>query len=116
MFGGGSSQATEEQQSGSIAAQEGQYSTTTGGYGTQSCDADAKSFTKCMDDYQGNMQVCSWYLEQLVRIHKWFLHDSLFEINFPAESMPASCQALLEKQWIGSYTKHSIKSVREHLV
>jgi hypothetical protein len=68
MFGGGSSQPTEQQQSDtSITSPEGQYASTSGGYGTQSCDADAKNFTKCMDDYQGNMQVCSWYLEQLVR-------------------------------------------------
>jgi coiled-coil-helix-coiled-coil-helix domain-containing protein 2 len=29
------------------------------------CDADAKAFTKCMDDYKGDMTACSWYLEQL---------------------------------------------------
>ena len=29
------------------------------------CEADAKAFTKCMDDYKGDMNVCSWYLEQL---------------------------------------------------
>ncbi|TGZ77993.1 hypothetical protein EX30DRAFT_398085 [Ascodesmis nigricans] len=32
---------------------------------TPSCEADAKNFTKCLDDNQGNMQICSWYLEQL---------------------------------------------------
>jgi hypothetical protein len=29
------------------------------------CEADAKAFTKCMDDFRGDMNVCSWYLEQL---------------------------------------------------
>jgi coiled-coil-helix-coiled-coil-helix domain-containing protein 2 len=29
------------------------------------CDADAKAFTRCMDDYKGDMSACSWYLEQL---------------------------------------------------
>ena len=29
------------------------------------CDADAKAFTRCMDDYKGDMTSCSWYLEQL---------------------------------------------------
>jgi coiled-coil-helix-coiled-coil-helix domain-containing protein 2 len=29
------------------------------------CDADAKAFTKCMDDYKGDMTACSWYLDQL---------------------------------------------------
>jgi len=30
-----------------------------------SCEADAKNFTKCLDDNRGNMQICGWYLEQL---------------------------------------------------
>ena len=29
------------------------------------CEADAKAFTKCMDDFKGDMNVCSWYLDQL---------------------------------------------------
>ena len=29
------------------------------------CDVDAKAFTRCMDDYKGDMTACSWYLEQL---------------------------------------------------
>ena len=29
------------------------------------CDADAKAFTRCMDDYKGDMTACNWYLEQL---------------------------------------------------
>ncbi len=31
----------------------------------RNCDIDAKQFTKCLDENQGNMQTCSWYLEQL---------------------------------------------------
>ncbi|KAG0128462.1 hypothetical protein HOY82DRAFT_611659 [Tuber indicum] len=30
-----------------------------------SCEADAMNFTKCLDENQGNMQSCSWYLDQL---------------------------------------------------
>jgi len=33
------------------------------------CDADAKAFTQCMDDYKGDMTACSWYLEQLKVLH-----------------------------------------------
>jgi hypothetical protein len=29
------------------------------------CAGAAESFTKCMDDNNGNMQICNWYLEQL---------------------------------------------------
>lgn len=31
------------------------------------CAGAATQFTKCMDDHSGNMQICNWYLEQLVR-------------------------------------------------
>ena len=30
------------------------------------CAPAASQFTKCMDDNNGNMQICNWYLEQLV--------------------------------------------------
>ncbi|KAI0099809.1 hypothetical protein GGR51DRAFT_384793 [Nemania sp. FL0031] len=33
--------------------------------GTNNCAGAAESFTKCMDDNSGNMQICNWYLEQL---------------------------------------------------
>jgi len=33
--------------------------------GVMGCDADAKAFTKCMDDYKGDMTVCGWYFDQL---------------------------------------------------
>ncbi|KAI1811674.1 hypothetical protein GGS20DRAFT_561916 [Poronia punctata] len=29
------------------------------------CAGAVESFTKCMDDHSGNMQICNWYLEQL---------------------------------------------------
>jgi hypothetical protein len=29
------------------------------------CAGVAQNFTKCMDDNNGNMQICNWYLEQL---------------------------------------------------
>ena len=35
-------------------------------WGPRSCEVDAKQFTKCLDENQGNMQICGWYLEQLV--------------------------------------------------
>jgi len=62
FFGGGSSQpAAEQPQDTSVASQ----GTQNNSWGARSCDVDAKQFTKCMDDNQGNMQICSWYLEQL---------------------------------------------------
>ena len=29
------------------------------------CAGATQNFTKYMDDHQGNMQICNWYLEQL---------------------------------------------------
>ena len=61
LFGGGSSApvATDD-----TAAQP---ATTNSNTNTKvgACEADAKAFTKCMDDFKGDMTVCSWYLEQL---------------------------------------------------
>ncbi|ODV58532.1 Mix17p ASCRUDRAFT_39195 [Ascoidea rubescens DSM 1968] len=31
----------------------------------KACDTDARSFTKCLDENNGNMQICDWYLQQL---------------------------------------------------
>ena len=57
MFGGGSSAPTAAD---GAAAGNSNSNTRVG-----SCDADAKAFTKCMDDYKGDMTACSWYLDQL---------------------------------------------------
>ena len=29
------------------------------------CATDAQNFRKCMDEHQGNMTICGWYLDQL---------------------------------------------------
>jgi coiled-coil-helix-coiled-coil-helix domain-containing protein 2 len=64
FFGGGSSQAVEQpQDNGAITAQA---QNSQSNWGARSCDVDAKQFTQCMDEHQGNMQICGWYLEQLV--------------------------------------------------
>jgi coiled-coil-helix-coiled-coil-helix domain-containing protein 2 len=54
MFSGGSSAPQEEQQA-----------PVANNNAMGACDADAKSFTKCMDDFKGDLTVCNWYLEQL---------------------------------------------------
>lgn len=57
LFSGGSSTPAETSSAATTNA------TTDSRLG--SCDADAKAFTRCMDDYKGDMAACSWYLEQL---------------------------------------------------
>lgn len=61
MFGGGSS-AQEPQ-----AQDQGAYNTASQQQqqGMGGCDMDARNFTSCMNEHNGNMQICSWYLEQL---------------------------------------------------
>ena len=60
QFGGGSSAPSPAEQAAPAPL------TAQSESGTAHCDADVKNFTKCLDDNNGNMQICSWYLEQLV--------------------------------------------------
>ncbi|KFY81366.1 hypothetical protein V500_11497 [Pseudogymnoascus sp. VKM F-4518 (FW-2643)] len=62
FFGGGSAAPAEAEQS-QVAQTQG--SAEQSNWGARSCEVDAKQFTKCLDENQGNMQTCSWYLEQL---------------------------------------------------
>ncbi|KAG9244279.1 hypothetical protein BJ878DRAFT_506977 [Calycina marina] len=66
FFGGGSSLPAEQQpkDNGAVQAQQGQTSESNS-WGARDCGVDAKQFTKCLDENQGNMQICGWYLEQL---------------------------------------------------
>lgn len=68
FFGGGSSGAPAEPAQdnttpATTGSQDNAYSSNAWGAGN--CDADAKQFTQCLSEHQGNMQICGWYLEQL---------------------------------------------------
>ncbi|KAK2758052.1 hypothetical protein FQN54_004458 [Arachnomyces sp. PD_36] len=71
MFGGGSSAPAETQQAAAPAQAQsmdnGLYqSNTSSGYAEPpACETDVRNFRKCMDDNQGNMSICGWYLDQL---------------------------------------------------
>ncbi|KAL8895247.1 MAG: hypothetical protein Q9207_008247 [Kuettlingeria erythrocarpa] len=66
FFGGGSTAAAEPQQAeNSVAAQANDAGYQNNSWGQRSCETDAKSFTKCLDENGGNMQICGWYLDQL---------------------------------------------------
>ncbi|KTA96674.1 Mitochondrial intermembrane space cysteine motif-containing protein MIX17 [Nakaseomyces glabratus] len=63
MFSGsGSSEVSNQQQQPmqnfDAAAQQQQQQFRT-------CDADAKNFTRCLDENNGNFQICDYYLQQL---------------------------------------------------
>lgn len=58
FFGGGSSAPAEASPQ---AASNDQHQQQWG----NNCGVATQNFTKCMDDNNGNMQICNWYLEQL---------------------------------------------------
>ncbi|KAK6464568.1 hypothetical protein DFJ63DRAFT_334127 [Scheffersomyces coipomensis] len=62
MFGGSSSQPVDQaaQQDLSQVQQSNQYQEQ-----ARHCDADARNFTRCLEDNGGNMQTCEYYLQQL---------------------------------------------------
>ena len=66
FFGGGSNAPAEAQQADNAVAQQAQDGAyQSDSWGSRSCETDAKSFTKCLDENGGNMQICGWYLDQL---------------------------------------------------
>ena len=62
MFGGSSS--TPEGQA-VAAAPPATAATNEQGTRPDPCNADAKAFHRCMQDYRGDLQICKWYLDQL---------------------------------------------------
>lgn len=66
LFGGGSSSTDAAEASPQAAAAQG---TNTSAYANQQADPNCamatRSFTSCMDEHQGNMSICGWYMEQL---------------------------------------------------
>lgn len=70
MFGGGSSAPAEPQQAAPAQAQpmdSGLYqsSATESSWENQACASNVRDFRNCMDENQGNMSICGWYLDQL---------------------------------------------------
>ena len=69
FFGSSSQESGDITGSGDAAAsrpQDGAYQSSS--HGT-SCEADAKAFTRCLDENKSSeyqMSICAWYLEQLV--------------------------------------------------
>ncbi|KAF4952096.1 hypothetical protein FSARC_12728 [Fusarium sarcochroum] len=58
MFGGSSEAAPAAPVQAQAAPQEQSWN-------QNNCAGVAQNFTKCMDENNGNMQICNWYLEQL---------------------------------------------------
>jgi len=64
MFGGSSSAPAEPAQQAVAPAAPAQ-STYNSSETGRACEVDARNFTRCLDENNGNMQICDWYLQQL---------------------------------------------------
>ena len=94
MFGGGSTQAAEQQaDDNAVGTQANSDSYQNNTWGPRSCEVDAKQFTKCLDENQGNMQICGWYLEQLVGLSSLAICEILLIPG--TESLPVNCASIL---------------------
>ncbi|KAF2103955.1 hypothetical protein NA57DRAFT_70167 [Rhizodiscina lignyota] len=59
LFSGGSSAPAEQAQADAATAQSSSYQA------PRACENDVNAFRKCMDDNQGSLTICGWYLDQL---------------------------------------------------
>lgn len=71
FFGGGGSAPAEQQQQAPADAQPmdsgmWQSSANSSWENNAPCETDISNFRRCMDEQQGNMSICGWYLDQLV--------------------------------------------------
>jgi len=85
MFGGGSSSSAELPAQQQAQAQATQQNSSWG----NNCQTATQNFTKCMDDNNGNMQICNWYLEQLVRFTLSLAEGEEAEMLTPPSRKPA---------------------------
>ena len=60
MFGGGSSAPAQEQ----APIDNGNYQTSQY-QAPKACETDVTNFRRCMDENQGSLTICGWYLDQL---------------------------------------------------
>jgi hypothetical protein len=63
FFGGGSSAAAPAAPVESGMQDQTQYTAQQGATGA--CATDVNNFRKCMDENQGSLSICGWYLDQL---------------------------------------------------
>jgi len=71
MFGGGhtsSGEVAEGQAHDNAVAAQAQQGYDNNSWGQQSCEQSAKGLSNCLEQNGGNMQICSWYLDQLVSV------------------------------------------------
>lgn len=91
LFGGGSSSApAEPAQNNTAAATYSQDNAYSNSGSARACETDAKQFTECMYENQGNLQICGYYLDQLVYVSSGQLGVRVSLTEVPAQK---ACQA-----------------------
>lgn len=65
LFGNSSSNTPSETQQAVAPAPVSPQNTTYTSESNKACEVDARNFTRCLDENNGNMQICDWYLQQL---------------------------------------------------
>ena len=94
MFGWSGAPAEQKQSDNAVASQANESSSQSNAWGPPSCETDAKTFTKCLDENQGNMQICGWYLDQLV--------IAIREMILVLEMILTLCRKLASKQRVST--------------
>lgn len=56
-------------------------------YENPACEVDVRNFRTCMDENQGNLGICGWYLDQLVCRRFFCLYLYLSHTNIPRRKL-----------------------------
>lgn len=91
FFGGGGSSAPAEAQQAPPAQSQGmdsglwQSSATNQTWENPACEANVRDFRNCMDENNGNISICGWYMDQLVRFYsgssRSYLSGTRYNVN-----------------------------------
>jgi len=65
MLGFGGSSAEPQQQQAAPLTDDNAYAQTSQYQGPRACEQDVGNFRRCMDENQGSLTICGWYLDQL---------------------------------------------------
>lgn len=114
MFAGSSAPVEQQQADNAVASQANENNSQNNAWGVRSCETDAKSFTKCLDQNQGNMQICGWYLDQLVIAKRDIVLGLDVTLTYCTEGLPASGQSVLDKADLAIATRSGKHARNEH--
>ncbi|CAD0042357.1 unnamed protein product, partial [Aureobasidium pullulans] len=65
FFGGGSSAPAEQQAQAPANPADNSTYTSSNYQAPRACETDVTNFRRCMDENQGSLTICGWYLDQL---------------------------------------------------